>query len=213
MDRGPRGKTRQKVYEFVRQQILSATPPTTREVQQRFGFKAVQSARQHLEALVTEGKLAKLPGKARGYRLPFGPAVQRPLRMVPMLGRVQAGALTEAIEDPDGYIPMEGPAVGGELFALKVRGESMKNAGILPGDTVIVHRQDTANDGEIVVAMVGDEATVKRLGLRSGRVILHPENDDFAPIVLAPDDETSGPEMADEVRLLGKVVEVRRTLD
>ncbi len=203
MARRPRGQTRKMVYEFVRHQILNATPPTTREVQAHFGFKAVQSARQHLEALVGEGKLAKLAGKARGYRLPFGPVESGPLQLVPMLGRVQAGALTEAIEDPDGYIPAESVTTNEELFALTVRGESMKNVGILSDDTVIVRRQTEARDGDIVVAMVGDEATVKTLHIRSGRVILHPENDDFAPIVLAP---------GEEAWLLGKVVEVRRKL-
>jgi len=191
------------VYEFMRRQILSATPPTTREVQEHFGFKAVQSARQHLEALVAAGKLTKLAGKARGYRLPFGPEEVGPLQLVPMLGQVQAGALTEAIEDPEGYIPAEGSAINAELFALTVRGESMLKVGILPGDTVIVRRQPDARDGDIVVAMVGDEATVKRLRFRSGRAILQPENDDFTPIVFAP---------GEEALLLGKVIEVRRKL-
>ena len=90
------GSTRRKVYDFVRQRILGNVPPTTREVQEHFGFRAVQSARQHLEALVAEGRLSKLPGKARGYGLPVGHATTGPLRLVPVLGRVQAGALTEA---------------------------------------------------------------------------------------------------------------------
>ncbi len=197
------GSTRRKVYEFVRQRILGNVPPTTREVQEHFGFKAVQSARQHLETLVGEGKLAKTPGKARGYGLPLGHASAGPLRLVPVLGRVQAGALSEAIEDPDGYIPLEEAPAEAELFALTVRGESMKKVGILPADTVVVRRQEVARDGEIVVAQVGDEATVKRLRLRGERVELHPENDAFDPIVPGP---------GQEVRILGKVIEVRRKL-
>jgi repressor LexA len=90
-----------------------------------------------------------------------------------------------------------------ELFALVVQGESMTGAGILPDDLVIVRRQDTARDGEIVVALVRDEATVKRLRLRAGRIELQPENAAFAPIVPGP---------GAEVRILGRVVEVRRRL-
>ena len=207
MPRTRSGRTRREVHAFVRRRIAEGAPPTVREVQEHFGFRAVQSARQHLEALVADGLLAKVPGRARGYRLPPAgpdgrPAVT-PLRLVPRLGRVQAGALSEAIEDPDGWIPVDGASGEHELFALTVRGESMTGVGILPGDTVVVRRQDTARDGEIVVALVRDEATVKRLRLRAGRIELHPENAAFAPIVLHGDAE---------VRILGRVVEVRRRL-
>lgn len=210
----PRGTIRAEVLAFVRERLVAGSPPTVREVQQAFGFKAVQSARQHLEALVAEGRLAKEPGRSRGYRLPAtggmtsNGCVAPDIRLVPKLGRVQAGALREAIEDPEGWLPVERPAAGEELFALTVRGESMTGAGILPGDTVIVRRQDTARDGEIVVALVRDEATVKRLRLREGQIVLEPENPAFAPIVFssmrfAPDTE---------IRILGRVVEVRRRL-
>ena len=215
MPRTTPGRTRREVHAFVRRRIAEGAPPTVREVQEHFGFRAVQSARQHLEALVAAGLLAKVPGRARGYRLPLGgpeggpeagadgrPA-GGPLRLVPHLGRVQAGALSEAIEDPDGWIPVDGATGEHELFALTVRGESMTGAGILPGDTVVVRRQDTARDGEIVVALVRDEATVKRLRLRAGRIELQPENAAFRPIVLHGDAE---------VRILGRVVEVRRRL-
>jgi repressor LexA len=135
------------------------------------------------------------------------------IRLVPRLGRVQAGALREAIEDPDhwdpeGWLAVDGSAPGEELFALTVQGESMTGAGILPGDTVIVRRQDTARDGEIVVALVRDEATVKRLKLCDGRLELWPENPAFAPLVFAP--IAFAPDT--EIRILGRVVEVRRRL-
>jgi len=208
------GQTRAKIFAFVRDRIAAGAPPTVREVQREFGFRAVQSAHQHLAALVAEGRLTKEAGTARGYRLPaegtsgtgdIGPTGA--VRYIPRLGRVQAGALQEAIEDPDGWLPaaadssVQNPA--DELFALTVRGESMNGAGILPGDMVVVRRQDTARDGEIVVASVEGEATVKRLKLRAGRIELQPENADFAPIVIAPDTE---------IRILGRVVEVRRRL-
>ena len=197
----PPGQTRRQVHAFVRDRIAAGAPPTVREVQEHFGFRAVQTARQHLETLVAEGRLAKEPGLARGYRLPSD--LVAPMRLVPRLGRVQAGALSEAIEDPDGWIPVDGALGEHELFALTVKGESMLGAGILPNDTVVVRRQAIARDGEIVVALVRDEATVKRLRLHRGRIELHPENPAFSPIVLGG---------RDEVRILGKVVEVRRRL-
>lgn len=196
-------RTRDAILSFVRQRIAAGAPPTVREVQAHCGFRAVQSARQHLEALVAAGLLAKEPGRARGYRLPPGRSGTAPVRLVPRLGRVQAGALSEAIEDPDGWIPVDGAMGEHEMFALTVRGESMIGAGILPDDLVIVRRQNIARDGEIVVALVRDEATVKRLRLRAGRLELHPENPAFAPIVLHG---------GAEVRILGRVVEVRRRL-
>ncbi len=210
LTRRPSGETRREIFAFVRDQIAAGAPPTVREVQRAFGFRAVQSARQHLEALVAEGRLAKEAGTARGYRLPAGGgngADTGPVgavRYIPRLGRVQAGALREAIEDPDGWVPASGSdQPDDELFALTVRGESMLGAGILPGDTVVVRRQETARDGEIVVASVEGEATVKRLKLSAGRITLQPENPDFASIVIAPDTE---------IRILGRVVEVRRRL-
>lgn len=200
MGRTPRGETREKVFEFVRERLLAGQPPTVREVQEAFGFRAVQTARQHLESLVNEGKLIAERGRSRGYRLPHQP---QSTVLVPLLGRVPAGSLDTAVEDLEDYIPVQTGRPTGELFALRVRGESMTGVGILPGDVVIVRRQPTAAAGDIVVALVGDEATVKRLRLHRGRVELHPENPDFDPII--PDPR--------EVMILGKVIELRRTLE
>jgi repressor LexA len=202
MPRTPPGETRRRVLDFVRERILAGQPPTTREVQEHLGFRAVQSARQHLEALVADGKLTKEPGRARGYRLPAG-AVAPPPRPVPIVGRVQAGKLTEAIEAPDGYLPVSDRPDEETLFALTVRGESMTGVGIMPGDLVVVRRQERARSGAIVVALVDGEATVKRLRLRGRRVELHAENPAFDPIV---------PARPGDVRILGQVVEVRRRL-
>lgn len=201
----PPGQTREKIYEFVRERILNGTPPSTREVQKAFGFRAVQSARQHLEALVLEGRLVKDSGKARSHRLPkMGGA--RSSHLIPVLGRVQAGDLTAAIQNPDDYLPVRQTRYdGAELFALTVQGDSMLRAGILHGDTVIVRRQQAARQGDIVVAMVGEEATVKRFREKSGRIELHPENEAFATIVPGED---GGP-----FSILGKVIEVRRYIE
>ncbi len=199
MGRTPLGETRQKVFEFVRERLLAGRPPTVREVQAALGFRAVQTARQHLERLVAEGRLEAERGKARGYRLP---GEERPPFLVPLLGRVPAGPMDAAVEDLEGYLPVDGRGSPEDLFALRVKGRSMIGAGILPGDVVIVRRQPTARSGEIVVARIGDEATVKRLRLRRGRVELHPENPAFEPIV--PEEES--------FEILGKVTELRRKL-
>ncbi len=214
MGRTPPGQTRERVFRLVRDRLLAGLPPTIREVQQAFRFRSVQTAREHLEILVREGRLTKQQGKSRGYRLsnlsslPAGS--DRPTRLVPLLGRVQAGDPNAAVEDLEGYIPIQTRHDPDRLFGLRVRGESMSGAGILPGDIVIVRRQPTANTGDIVVALVGDEAneaseaTVKRLRIRGKRIELQPENPDFEPIV-------SGP--GKELTLLGKVVEIRRLLE
>lgn len=200
------GATRDKVFAFVRQRLLQGQPPTVREVQAALGFSAVQSAQEHLDALIADGRLVKETGKARGYRLPGrSPA---PL-LVPLVGRVQAGALTTAFEDIESYVPVEERRARtgnyeDKLFALRVRGDSMVGVGILDGDVVIVRRQRTASNGEIVVARVGDEATVKMLRIGRGSVELRPANPTYQPIVIRP---------PDELVLLGRVIEVRRYLD
>ncbi len=199
MGRTPAGQTRRKVFAFVRQRLLAGHPPTVREVQEALGFRAVQTARQHLEALVSEGQLVGARGRSRGYRLPGAPT---PMVPVPLLGRVPAGPLDTAVEELEGYILVQPRGGDEELFALRVQGLSMRDAGILPGDVVVVRRQSTARNGEIVVARLGDEATVKRLRILRGRVELHPENPEFSPII--PDPE--------ELEILGRVVELRRTL-
>jgi len=204
MGRTPPGQTRERIFRFVRERLLSGRPPTVREVQAAFDFRAVQTAREHLEALVREGRLTKDRGKSRGYRLSPALTGAMPTILVPLLGRVQAGDLNAAIEEPEGYVPFQAGRSHGELFGLRVQGESMSGAGILHGDIVVVRRQPTALSGEIVVALIGDEATVKRLRLRRKHVELHPENPAFEPIIPGP---------GREVMLLGKVVEVRRRLE
>jgi len=201
MGRTPPGRTRERIFHFVQRRLLAGRPPTVRDVQHAFSFRAVETARAHLEALVREGKLAKESGVARGYRLRRGG--RTPTVLVPLLGRVQAGALSTAVEDLEDYLPVQSRRASDDLFGLRVRGESMTGSGILPGDLVIVRRQETASSGDLVVALVDDEATVKRLRRRGRRVELHPDNPAFEPIV--PDPR--------ELRILGVVIEVRRSLE
>lgn len=205
----PPGETRERIYHFMRDRLLSGKPPTVREVQAKFGFKAVQSAQAHLDQLVAEGRLTKsygdYRGRARGYALPESSVDHGPPPVfAPLLGGIQAGGLQAAIEDREGVVPVvRGSRRAGseKLFALRVRGESMRNAGILAGDIVIVRVQNTATPGDVVVALVDDEATVKTFKLRRGKVVLQPENPAFREIV------------PDHVEILGKVIEVRRYID
>lgn len=202
MPRTPAGETRESVYRFVRERLLAGQPPTLREIQDAFGFRAVETAREHLQALVSAGRLVQEPGRARGYRLPVEDRPP-PTQLVPLLGRVQAGALTTAVEELEAWVPVQSRDAEA-LFALRVRGESMLGAGILPGDIVIVRKDAPVANGDIVVALVDDEATVKRYRRgTAGRVELHPENAAFEVIV----------RRATEVLLLGKVIEVRRHLE
>lgn len=201
MGRTPAGETRERVFRFVRDCLLAGRPPTVREIQQAFGFRSAQTAQEHLDGLVEAGRLARQPGRARGYRLAGTSEIATLL--VPVLGRVPAGGLDAAVEDLEGYVPIESRHAPGVLFGLKVRGESMTGAGILPGDIVVVRRDARPVSGDIVVARVGDDATVKRLHLQGRRAELLPENPAFEPIV--PDPR--------ELEILGKVVEVRRYLE
>ena len=196
----PPGETRRRIYRFMKERLLAGQPPTIREVQEAFGFRSVESARAQLDMLVIEGLLIKEEGKSRGYRLP---GRERPPALVPLLGRVQAGRLSEAMQEPEGYLSIDTRAKADELFALRVRGESMTGAGIMPGDVVVVRRQPEAEPGDIVVAMVGEEATVKTLRRKGGRWVLLPENPDFPPIIPPPQ----------TLVILGKVIEVRRYLE
>ena len=189
---------REKVYQYTHQRLLNGNPPTIREVQKAVGLKAAESARAHLEALVEEGRLVKRSTRSRSYALP--PDQQSSGGRIPILGQVQAGALTTAVQDIEGYVESKYAKSDHPFFALKVRGLSMRDAGILPNDLVIVRQQAAALPGDIVVALVEDDATVKRLKFASNRVILQAENPDFADIEVRPE----------ELNLLGKVVEVRR---
>ncbi|HOU53344.1 MAG TPA: transcriptional repressor LexA [Myxococcota bacterium] len=199
MKRLPRGEARERVWRFVAERVREGRPPTVREVQRALGFRAVQSAARHLQGLVAEGRLVQESGRSRGYRLPD----HRPPVRVPVLGRVPAGPWQTAAEDLMGYLSFQSRRGTGDLFALRVQGDSMIGAGILDGDLVVVRRQAVADPGDIVVARVGDEATVKRLRLVEGRPELWPENPRYS--VLRPDPE--------DLVLLGKVIEVRRLLE
>ncbi len=194
------GATKNRIYQFMRRRLLEGQPPTVREVQREFGMRAVQSAKNHLDALVHEGLLNHQPGKARGYRLPG----QAPAgALIPLAGQVQAGPFNVAIENIEGYLPVHSVASSDSLFALRIKGDSMIDAGILDGDVVLVRYQHEAYQGDIVVAMVGEEAVVKEFRRAGRQVKLCPRNDSYPILSLDPK----------KVTILGKVVEVRRYLE
>jgi len=185
------------IRDFIRRRDM---PPTVRELGQAFDLKS-STVFAHLKALEKKGFISRAPGISRGIRL-VGAAARRG---IPLLGRVPAGPLDLAVELQGDTLEIDPDFFGeGELFALKVKGESMVEAGILDGDTVIVTRCDDALDGQIVVALVDDEATVKRLRRWEDTVLLQPANPLMDPLVYKP----GGP----EPKILGRVVGVLRKL-
>ena len=218
--------TRDLLLELIRAYIADhGYGPSVRELGQAAGLRSTATVQYHLRALAEEGRIVLEPGKKRAISLPkqvvpasepakgpvsaaFSskdavpafdpeePPARRPA--VPVLGTVAAGQPILAVANVEGWLPWE---AGEGWFALRVKGESMKNAGILPGDKVVVRPQPTAEPGEIVVALLGDEATVKRFSRRGGHVWLLPENEAFDPID------------GDEALLLGVVRGVVREYD
>jgi len=191
-------------------------PPTIREIGEAFGIASTNGVRYYLDRLEKAGKIRRDRWTSRGIELAQGAGVApvRPIPSttthrnaieIPLLGRVAAGAPILAEENIEDVLIVDGAFVRpGKHFALRVRGDSMKNAGILDGDTVIVHHDVPVRSGEIAVAIIGDEATVKRYFPRRDKVLLLPENEDYKPIEVRPSDP--------DFRLAGKVVGVFRRL-
>jgi repressor LexA len=168
-----------EILDFIRHhQQESGAPPTRLEICAAFGFASPNAAEDHLRALARKGAIRMTAGAARGIRLPAPPGL-------PLIGAVAAGSPLLAMENQRGTLPL-----APELFSpradylLQVRGNSMSGVGILDGDLLAVHRTAEARSGQIVVARLEDEVTVKRLQRRGGRVELMAENPDYAPIVV-----------------------------
>ena len=172
----------QQIYQFIRASTqANGYPPTLREIGQQVGVRSPSTVKYHLDNLRTLGLLQWDGGKTRSITLPKDDMIPGP-DQVPVLGNVAAGAPILAEECIEDYLTFDTQGMSGEHFALRVRGESMLGAGILPGDLVVVHRQQDAYNGEIVVALFEDEATVKTLSRRGGHTWLLPENPDYDPI-------------------------------
>ena len=166
----------QMIVDYVNQFVQeNGYSPSVREIGAAVGLRSTASVSYHLQALQEKG-LLQAPG-AKGRKRAIATGV-RP-GQIPVIGVVTAGVPILAFENQEGTIPWDGDP---SCFALRVRGDSMINAGILNGDKVVVRPQPTANDGQIVVARLEDEATVKRLSRRNGQIWLLPENDNYDPI-------------------------------
>ena len=172
-----------RIVDFIRSYLAeNGYPPTFREIGNSVGLKSPSTVDHHMKKLREMGVLQYEEGHFRSIQLPDGPEEAAPPRgTVPLLGRVAAGSPILAEECVEEYIPFDVTRPE-DCFALRVRGESMLNAGILPDDLVIVRRQPEAYNGEIVVALFEDEATVKTLSRKDGQVWLLPENPDYEPI-------------------------------
>lgn len=170
----------QKIYDYIASCIREqGYPPSVREIGEAVGLKSPSTVHFHLKHLEEAGVIEKGAGKGRAIAL-TEPEI--PEDRVPIVGNVAAGSPILAEECIEDYLTFDTGGRSGEYFALRVRGESMLNAGILPGDLVVVRRQQTCSNGEIVVAMIEDEATVKRFSQQNGHVWLLPENEAYSPI-------------------------------
>ena len=189
--------TQQRIYEYLEERMQTGYPPSVREICQAVGLKSTSSVQANLDELERAGYIERDPMLKRSIRLVT--KGDDNVTNVPIVGTVTAGMPILAVEQIEGYLPYSGRVSSDKpLFALKVRGDSMINAGIFDGDIIVVEKTPTALNGEIVVAMVEDEATVKRFYKENGHFRLQPENDDYEPIIV------------NEVVILGKVVSLVR---
>lgn len=182
------------VYKFTVDYVENnGFPPSIREICAKCGIKSTASAYYYMEKLKERDLITKSPSKKRAISV-NNKHINSDVKNVPLVGVITAGSPIFAVENLDGYIPLPEEFNGtGVDFALRVDGESMINAGIFNKDIIIVKKQDTAENGEIVVALIDDSATVKRFFIKNNKVILHPENDMMDDMVF------------DDVKILGTV--------
>jgi len=193
----------QQVLDFVTSCLdHCGYPPTLREIAAHLGIRGTLGAAKHLDALERKGLIRKSPGSSRGLALTERGA---PAVSLPIVGTVRAGAPQPAMEEIEGHFAVDPAHRKGGAFFLRVKGDSMIGAGILDGDLALVRPQPTAASGEIVVALLDGEATLKRFFREPGRIRLQPENPLFSPIVVRPGDG--------DVVLVGKVVGLFRALE
>ena len=189
-------KNQKAILEYLIDSIGSGTTPTVREIGKAVGLSSTSSVQMNLNVLEKEGYIERDPMLKRSIRI-SGQA--KGVHQVPLLGLVTAGLPILATQQYDEYVPYSGKISKDKpVFALNVRGDSMINAGILDGDIIYAESTPTAENGDIVVARIDDEATVKRFYKEDGHYRLQPENDAFEPIIV------------DEVAIIGKVVGLYR---
>lgn len=208
-ERRPRGDTQDKILAYIQSEIKTrGYPPSVREIGEAVGLKSTSTVHGHLMRLEKRGLLHRDAMKPRAMGIPGVRAADHDedasdgdVRRVPVVGHVAAGLPILAEENIEETLPLPAELTGeGEFFILHVHGDSMIEAGILSGDYIIVRKQEEARNGEIVVALVEDEATVKRFYKENGHFRLQPENSSMQPILV------------NEVTILGKVVSLMRKL-
>jgi repressor LexA len=204
-DLGPRQR---KILDHILQTVEGrGYPPSVREIAEAVGLASPSTVHAHLEALQRKGYLSKDATKPRAIEIHYAPDVgpvasRSAVRHIPLVGRIAAGVPAQAVEDVEDVFALPAAIVGdGTLFMLRVKGDSMIDAGIQDGDMVVIRKQDDAADGDIVVALLEDEATVKTLVRNNGRTMLRPENPRLQPIEVT----------AESSRILGKVVALLRS--
>lgn len=185
------------LLRYITDRVNDGVPPTVREICQEFGIKSTSTAHKYLKELAASGHITMGDGQNRSIRLTAEKTIS-----VPLLGTVAAGQPILAVEQIEAYIPYRDVHGNSkDLFALRVKGSSMIEAGILDGDVIIARKTPVAHNGEMVVALVGEEATVKTFYKESGHFRLQPQNREMDPILV------------EEVSILGRVVAVFRSYE
>ena len=204
MEQGQISLKQREILEYIKEQILQrGYPPAVREICEAVHLKSTSSVHSHLESLEKQGYIRRDPTKPRAIEIiddTFN-LTRRELVNVPIIGTVTAGQPILAEENIEGYFPVTPDYVHNkQTFLLKVKGESMINAGIFDGDMIMVEQQSSASNGEIVVALVEDSATVKRFYKEQGHIRLQPENDFMDPIIVQ------------DCSIIGKVIGLYRVI-
>ena len=195
-DRAVLSQKEREILDYIIQRSQSSVPPSVREICSALGYKSTSTAHKYLKLLEEKGYLQKDSGKNRSIRLQGESSAQ-----VPLIGTVAAGQPILAVENIEDYIPVKTSYNPHDLFALRVQGESMIGIGILPDDIIVARKTPVAQNGEIVVAMIDEGATVKRFFKEDDRFRLQPENPTMEPIY------------TDHVSILGKVISVFRSYE
>ena len=205
MSYGKISKKQSEILEYMKNEILNrGFPPSVREICEAVNLKSTSSVHSHLETLEKNGYIRRDPTKPRAIEIVddnFN-LVRRETVNVPIIGKVAAGQPLLAVENVEGYFPIPSEYMpNNKTFMLVVQGDSMVNAGIFNGDYVVVEQQPTAENGQKVVALIDDSATVKTFYKEDGHIRLQPENDSMEPIIVEPDQP---------FQILGKVIGVFR---
>ena len=191
-----------EILEYIKSEILKrGFPPAVREICEAVHLKSTSSVHSHLESLERKGYIRRDPTKPRAILDDSFQLLRKEMVNVPIVGKIAAGSPLLAVENIESYFPIPSEYLpNAQTFLLEVKGESMINAGVLSGDHILVKQQDTAENGEMVAALIDDSATVKTFYHENGHIRLQPENDTMDPIVVEEKD----------VHILGKVIGVFR---